>query len=249
MHVFIDDSNTFSKNGFMCLAGLMADDESWEVFCERWHTLLNKFNLDIMHTSDFLAGQGEYRDINLSYEDRIDILREFLDVIREETQCGVFCAIHAHEYRDVLSHTKKKLKAEEFLFRRIMRRSFDYMIETKSVESIGVWLDDSNVTSSRFLSIWTSTKKNWQFSRTMLASIAFGDDRALPQLQAADVLANVLVRCHASGMDAWHGKSPFSRLFINPETRAIATHIRGEIWEPQDVKKLEGAILEMAKPT
>jgi hypothetical protein len=122
------------------------------------------------------------------------------------------------------------------------------MTEVKSIETIQFWFDDNTKTSSRFLSIWTSTKANWKFAKTMLGSIAFGDDRGLYPLQAADVLANVLCRSHATGVEAWHGNSPFSRLFINPVTKAVATHIRGEIWEATDVERLEDAIVEMAKP-
>lgn len=248
MHVFVDDSDTFAKNGFICLAGFIASDKAWDVFCERWTDLLKKHGLGVMHTSDFLSGQGEYRKLEWPYEQRLNVLREFMDVIREEIQCGVFCAINAGEYRSVLSHAKKKLKPEEFLFRRVLKRSFEYMAEIKSVESIGFWFDDSNMTSSRFLSIYASTKKTWKWASSMLGSIAFGDDRNLPPLQAADVLANILVRSHASGVEAWHGDSPYNRLFIHPVTRAVAQHIKGEIWEPKDVSRLESAIIEMAKP-
>ncbi|MBU1607180.1 MAG: DUF3800 domain-containing protein [Alphaproteobacteria bacterium] len=246
MHVFIDDSDTFAKNGFLCLAGFMASDAAWDRFCIRWEELLQKHALAVMHTSHFLSGQGIYKVLGHSFERRVGILSEFLDVIREETECGVFAAVNAGEYREVLRSAKKKLQPEEFLFRRILRRSFDHMVEIKSVESIGFWFDDSEKTSSRFLALWHRTKKNWKFARSMLGSIAFGDDNALPPLQAADVLANVLVRSHSSGVDAWHGQSPFSRLFIDPKTHAVANHIRGEFWEPHDVDRLKDAIIELA---
>lgn len=247
MHVFIDDSDTFAKNGFLCLAGFIASDAAWDAFCIRWADLLQKHSIAVMHTAHFLSGQGIYRCLGHSYERRIEILSEFLDVIREETQCGIIAAVNAGDYREVLKSAKKKLQPEEFLFRRIIRRSFDYMVEIKSVESIGLWFDDSEKTSSRFLAIWQRTKKHWKGEKSMLGSIAFGDDVALPPLQAADVLANVLVRSHASGVDAWHGQSPFSRLFIDPHTRTVAKHIRAEIWEPKDVERMSKAILDLAR--
>lgn len=247
MHVFVDDSDTFTKNGFLCLAGFIASDAAWDAFGDRWVALLEKHSIDVMHTSDFLSGQGDYRHLNHTYERRLEILSEFLDVIREETECGIFAAVSAGEYRKVLKTAKKKLQPEEFLFRRILNRSFEFMKDSKSVETIGFWFDDSDRTSSRFLAIWHKTKKNWKFAKTMLGSIAFGDDKALPPLQAADVLANVLVRSHASGLDAWHGKSPFSRLFIDPKSRAVATHIKGEFWEPQDIKRLKDPIIGLVK--
>lgn len=248
MHVFVDDSETFAKNGFLCLAGFMASDKAWQAFCNRWEAMLGKHKIGVMHASDFLSGQGEYRDLKLTYEERLSVLSEFMDIIREETECGVFCIIDSGQYRSVLTQAKKKLQPEEFAFRRILKRSFDHMAASKSVESIQFWFDDNEKTSSRFLSIWTATKRNWKFARSMLGSIAFGDDRALYPLQAADVLANVLARSHATGVDAWHGQSPFSRLFIHPTTRAMATHILGETWEANDIDRLSEAIVEMAKP-
>lgn len=246
MHIFIDDSDTFRRNGYQCLAGLMASDTSWDRFNNRWEDLLRKYGLNVIHTAEFLSGNGLYRDFHHDYEMRLAILQEFMDVVRDEVQCGVFCAIDAGEYRETLAHAKKKLKPEEFLFRRILKRSFEYMIEIRSIESIGVWLDDSDLTSTKFLSIWARTKRVWKLEKSMLGSIAFGDDRALYPLQGADLVANILARSHAIGVEPWNGRSQFSRLFIHPETRAVATHIRGEIWEAKDLRRLQDAIVDLA---
>ncbi|QIQ85295.1 DUF3800 domain-containing protein [Erythrobacter sp.] len=248
MHVFTDDSDTFGKNGFICLAGFISSDYAWEKFSQRWCDKLDEHGMSVLHTSDFLAGEGEYRELSHSYEDRLDILSEFMDIIRDEIDCGIFSAINAGEYRNTLKDAKKKLKPEEFLFRRILRLSFDYMASEEISESLGFWIDDSEKTSSRFLSIWSKTKKHWKGEKSMLGSIAFGDDQALPPLQAADVFANVMVRAYASGLDPWHGKSPFNRMFIHPKTHAVSRKIKGEFWDAKNLIRLKDGILEMAKP-
>lgn len=247
MHLFLDDSDTFGENGFICLAGFIASDESWSRFDNRWVDKLVEHNLDVIHTSDFLSGGGSYRNQELAYGQRLGILSEFMDIIRDEIDCGIFCAINAGEYRSILKDAKKKLKPEEFLFRRVLKLSFDYMAEGKYSEAIGVWLDDSERTSSRFLSIWSRTKRHWKADKSMLGSIAFGDDKALPALQAADVFANAMVRGYAAGMDPWHGKSPFNRMFIHPETRAVSRKIKGETWDAEHLIWLKDGILDMAK--
>jgi hypothetical protein len=247
MHVFLDDSDTFGENGFVCLAGFIASDQSWSRFESRWINKLKEHNLDVVHTSDFLSGGGSYRKKNFEYEQRLAILGEFMDIIRDEVDCGIFCAINAGEYRLILQDAKKKLKPEEFLFRRILKLSFDYMAEANHREAIAVWIDDSEKTSSRFLSIWSRTKKHWKADKSMLGSIAFGDDKALPPLQAADVFANAMVRGYAEGVDPWHGQSPFNRMFIHPETRAVSRKIKGETWDAENLVRLKHGILEMAK--
>lgn len=247
MHLFLDDSDTFGENGFICLAGFIASDQSWRRFEERWVDKLGDHNLDVIHTSDLLSGGGSYRTQNLTYGRSLEILCDFMDIIRDEVDCGIFCAINAGEYRSILKDAKKKLKPEEFLFRRILKLSFDYMAEQKHAEPIGVWLDDSERTSSRFLSIWARTKKHWKADKSMLGSIAFGDDKALPALQAADVFANAMVRGCAAGMDPWHSQSPFNRMFIHPETRAVSRKIKGETWDAENLFRLKDGILGLAK--
>lgn len=248
MHVFADDGDSFGKNGFLCLAGFIASDRGWDNLLNRWAAKLEEHNLEVIHTSDLLSGGGEYRELELSYERRLEILCEFMDIIRDEVSLTLVCAVNAGEYRDALKDARKKLKPEEFCFHRILRMSFDYMKDVKSPESLTVWLDDSEKTSSRFLAIWTRIKRNWKANKSMLASISFGDDRALPQLQAADILANVMVRSNSSGLDPWHGQSPFNRMFIHPLTRAVSRNIKAEFWDYTNLHRLKNAITDLAKP-
>jgi|GEM_PF-1688534 len=248
MHVFADDSESFGKNGFLCLAGFIAPDQGWDNLLRRWVHKLEEHNLDAIHTSDFLSGNGEYRHLGLDNHRRLEILSDFMDIIRDEVSMGLACGVNAGEYRNALKASKKKLQPEEFCFHRILRMSFDYMRDINSRESLTVWLDDSEKTSSRFLNIWTRIKRNWKGDKSMLASISFGDDRALPQLQAADILANALVRSHSSGVDPWHGQSPFNRMFINPQTRAVSRNMKAEFWDNPNLHRLSDAITDLAKP-
>lgn len=248
MHIFADDGDSFGTNGFLCLAGFIASDTAWDRFGDRWESRLQFHGINAMHTSDFLSGQGAYRSLAWSFDKRLNILSEFMDVIREEVGCGIACALNAGEYRTVLKESKKKLKPEEFLFRRLLGNSFKHMASIDAAEPLGIWLDDSEKTSSRFLSIWTRTKKNWQARKSMLGHIAFGDDQALLPLQAADVLANILVRSNVLGMDPWHGQSPFNRMFIDPKSKAVSQNIKAEFWEPKDMIRLKDVIVDLAKP-
>lgn len=248
MHIFADDSGSFGKDGFLCLAGFIASDQGWDNLLNRWVEKLKEHKLEGIHTSDFLSGKGEHRDLGLTYEQRLEVLGEFMDIIRDEVSMGLACAVHATEYRYALQASTKRLKPEEFCFHRLLLMSFDYMRDTKSQESLTVWFDDSEKTSSRFLNIWTRIKRNWKGDKSMLASISFGDDRALPQLQAADILANVLVRSNSLGIDAWNGQSPFNRMFINPKTRAVSRSIKAEFWDQANLHRLREAIADLAKP-
>lgn len=249
MHVFIDDSDTFSQNGFICLAGFIASDVKWDSFYDQWAAKLSEHGLTKIHTSDFLAGEAEYADLGWDYEQRVSVLQEFMGIVRENVECAVFSAVEVGEYRKVLKAAKKRLQPEEFIFRRVLRHSFEHMGETGSKESIQFWFDDNTKTSPRFLSLWSKVKKNWHLARTMLGSISFADDFGLPPLQAADLLANALNRAHSSGEPAWHPEGPFAPMFLKPGTHIMKNHVRGEIWEPSDIERNRNAILDLAKPS
>lgn len=248
MHVFADDSESFGQDGFLCLAAFIASDQGWDNLLNRWVEKLEEHNLEVIHTSDFLSGKGEYRHLKLDYERRWEILADFMDIIRDEVSMALACAVSAVDYRQALKESKKRLNPEEFCFHRLLRMSFDYMRDTKSQESLTLWLDDSERTSSRFLNIWTRIKRNWKGNKSMLACISFGDDRALPQLQAADIFANALVRSNSAGIDPWHGQSPFNRMFIHPQTKAVSRSIKVEIWSHKDIHRLRAAIAALAQP-
>lgn len=248
VHVFADDSDSFGATGFICLAGYIATDERWLAFQDVWEDTLNRHGLTHIHTSDFLAGQGPYASLGWDYPKRLSVLQEFMNIIREHVECGVFSAFNAGEYREIMKQYKKKMSAEMWLFRRIIKRSFEHMVETKSKETIQFWFDDSSKSSHHFLSAWNDIKKNWKFAKTMLGGIGFYDDENIPQIQAADVLANALTRSHRAGRLPWDPKGEFFPLFVDPLTMRPSNRMRGELWESSDIEKHAPEILAASQP-
>jgi len=82
---FFDDSDSFGSRGFVCLSGYVSDDPGWESFHKEWEALLRRHHLKRLHTSDFLAGHGEYEEIRETtpYQNRVGIVREFIAVIQK----------------------------------------------------------------------------------------------------------------------------------------------------------------------
>ncbi len=247
MHVYIDDSETLTKNNFMCLAGFIASDRMWEIFYDEWCACLAKHNLKRIHTSDWLSGNAEYADLGYSFARRIEILQEFMEITRRNVDCGVFAALDCREFRSHFKDHKKKMKAETWLCRRIFWRSFEHMKQSGYTEGIQFWFDDSEKSSTKMLATWNELKRNWPAAQTMIGSISFGNDELLPPLQAADLLANALNRCHGTGQDPWHGKSVFAPLFIDRKNNRVTNHIRGEIWEAENFRQHEDMILNASR--
>ena len=88
MHVYIDDSDTFGKNGFLCLAALIATDEQWTRLHVRWERKLHEHGLQVVHTTDLLSGKGDHKKSSVSFENRLAILNDFIGIVRDEISCG-----------------------------------------------------------------------------------------------------------------------------------------------------------------
>ncbi len=123
-HAFFDDSDSFGSRGFVCLSGYVSDDPGWESFHKEWEALLRRHHLKRLHTSDFLAGHGEYEEIRETtpYQNRVGIVREFIAVIQKHIICGVSVGIDGFGFRQIFSEERKRPPPEEFCFFRVMMR-------------------------------------------------------------------------------------------------------------------------------
>jgi hypothetical protein len=72
-HAFFDDSKSFGTRGFICLTGYLSDDPGWDSFHREWSVVMERYNLTVLHTSDFLSARGPYEKEwkDTAYSDRL----------------------------------------------------------------------------------------------------------------------------------------------------------------------------------
>jgi len=231
VHVFADDSSSFGKEEFTCLAGCIARDANWARFTDEWDDLLGLHKMPRLHTSDFLAGKQGYERLKLSYEQRIAVLGEFMAVIRDHVECIVLVGMNSREYRVASKGTAKRLSPSDFLFLRFIRRCHDQMVEWGYQEPLAFIFDDNHKISPRLYSSWSHLKRSRRFARNSLAGITFGDDGLLPPLQAADLVACGLTRSQRESKLMWDLGSPFSAIFVDPAGPRLALRLVQEFWD------------------
>src|SRR5271166_1457398 len=83
--------------------------------------LLNKHHLGMLHTADFLAGEGDYRQLGLSCEARKSIIREFFSPIKKHAHTGIVVGVDADSFRNITKDVKKHIRPEVFCFQRVIK--------------------------------------------------------------------------------------------------------------------------------
>lgn len=241
VHVFTDDSSSFGKEGFSCLAGCVARDSNWADFVDQWDALLGRHLLKHMHTSDFLTGNLRDRHgkkvEGFPVKDRMPILQEFMDVIRQNVEGIILVGMNVADYKAVAKTTVKSLSAPDFLFLRLMRLSRALMEEWGWIDPISFIFDDNHKVAPRMYSSWSHLKRRYWQQPNAFAGIMFGDDALLPPLQGADVVACGLVRSQREGKLMWGDDSDFSRIFVDHERRRLIPQLKQEFWDEAAFKE------------
>lgn len=246
VHVFTDDSSSFGKEGFSCLAGCVARDGNWDRFVDQWDELLGKHKMLGLHTSDFLTGNYKQRDGSKSTrfapEERMPILQEFMDVVRNNVEGIILIGMNVTEYRAAARGTAKHLSPSDFLFLRLIKNAHTLMQDLGSTEPLSFIFDDNPKIAPRLYSSWSHLKRKRSIARTWVSGIMFGDDTLLPPLQAADLIACGLVRSQREGSLMWDFANPFNRIFVNPSPPRLAVQLKQEFWNAEEFAKSDSAL-------
>ncbi|MGA3085561.1 MAG: DUF3800 domain-containing protein [Thermodesulfobacteriota bacterium] len=253
MHVYLDDSESFNSEGLVCIAGYAAYDNSWQSFSIEWVKLLKQHNLPpgspakYLHVTDFLAGEREYKTLKSLGRQRVEIVNEFITVIREHIEFGVTAAVSSAAYQSATNGIKNRYKPKEFCFERVLRLLMESSA-TPSDEAISVICDDSS-SAGHMLGAFTKLRKKSQNLRDRLGSITFADDRFFQPMQAADLLACITLREQHRTHDAWSNEfGSFGSLLRAPNNFHGIVYL-SELWGEEEIVKRSEDIRRAAQPS
>jgi hypothetical protein len=195
-----------------------------------------------------LSASSEYEEAwkNSSYEDRLTIVREFIQVIQRHVLYGVTVGIDAVAFREVFAEERKKPPPEEFCFYRVMRRAVERCLipAWQGMLPLSLIFDDSEH-SMRFYSAYRAVRSRNVEVREAVCSITFADDRFIGALHAADLLACATVREQRRGDKAWDEHSPFRGL-VQATTPVYGKLYEQEYWDEEEIRKNRSEILKIA---
>jgi len=155
--VFLDESGHFTNTDYLSLAGYMATDQGWNDLCAAWRFLLReKWKLPVIHMREIMSPEGKSPAASWSIERKVDMLRDFILVIRKHTAVGFGCAINAKHYRGVVKDIERAadleglktraFKAQVFCIARVVKLIMGYLEDVKASEDerkIALVFDDN----------------------------------------------------------------------------------------------------------
>lgn len=101
--VFLDESGHFSSTDYMCMAGFIATDQGWSDLCAAWRVLLREtYKIPAIHMREIMSEKGKSPAAAWAMDRKVDMLRNFILLIRKHTEAGFGCAIDARHYREVV---------------------------------------------------------------------------------------------------------------------------------------------------
>jgi hypothetical protein len=243
MHVYLDDSESLNGNGLICLAGYAAYDDSWQEFANEWVCLLNKYNLPpetnakYLHTAEFMAAEGNYSSFKcLGKNGRIEIIKEFILVIRRYIEFGIAVAVDSAAYLDYKKNNKDKdiKDPRQFCLYRVIKllMTANHLINDGEIVSI---VCDEHHSAMHLYGAFASLRKD-EILRNRLGSITFADDRFFQPLQAADLLACITLKEQKKIQDEWTPTfAEFSEI-LKTEDEQCGIHYLSELWDAEEIR-------------
>jgi hypothetical protein len=208
---FLDDADSFKDPGSLCLAGYVSDQYGWTALSKEWATLLGKHQIPYLRTSDFLAGSPHYTPGKPENEDRLIIIRDFLEVISRNVLFGVSIGVDAKAYKELAARERKKPTAERFCFYRLLHRVISRSAQLAPEMHLSLFFGDAAEYSIKFSSALHDFKTRKRAIRNTVASISFANAAMLLPLQAANLLATLTSHEMRKSNLAWFD-CPFGEL-------------------------------------
>jgi hypothetical protein len=236
--LYLDESSSFGKQDFVCVAGYLSSDESWAAFAEEWRILLKKHGITSFHTSDFMAGEGPYKSLALTREARVTVLKEFMSPIRKHIHSGFGVGVDAKRFREITKDVKKHVRPEIFCFQRIMRL-VSIRLGDWNVDNFELFFDDNKDYSMKVYKFICMLEEIDPIARNRISSIAFGKDEKWPPLQAADILSCATAREHRFGFgsNAWSVDHSIFHPILYEDGPAYGKPYFSEYWDKEELDK------------
>lgn len=200
IHATLDDVGTCGKDGMCAAAGYVAYSSAWKDFNWRWMMTLGQLGLSHLHTARYL---NEFplvgRSGPLGDEDICMILAPFIGAVKDSLLAnGAFpiCVITECAAYDALTPQQKKYirPPEEHSFEcAVGLACFCLNNQLNISDRIAIQMDES-ANAPRLYSRYHALKRENQAMKDHLTALCFCDDHGHPPVQAADMLANVVLK-------------------------------------------------------
>lgn len=218
LHATLDDVGSCGKDGISAVAGYVAYSSDWKKFSWRWMMSLGQLNRSYLHTSKYL---NEFplvgRNGPLDDEDICVILAPFIETVKDALlgNGGVpICVITECDAYDKLTREQKKFvrPPEEHSFEIALSLAASCLKSEMNIsDRIAVQMDES-ANAPKLYSRYEAMKRECSVMKSHLTALCFCDDQGHPPVQAADMLANVVLKTWRDIVSGGNGSRAFREL-------------------------------------
>ncbi len=197
----IDESADRERKYAYVVTGLLSRQDLWTEFERLWNRRLHKDSLDYFKTSEHRDLSGEFkrfkdRDAFPRPSGRVaaDNVRDDLSLmIRSSRMMGVSLAIDLRDYRAVRKSSRSRIVLPSNPYRFAYQMLMIYIAGelSKKIKSPGpiAFLCDSDNNSNLIKKTYDRLREDNPGCNPFMGSITFKDDKKVPAIQAADLIA------------------------------------------------------------
>lgn len=208
-HIYVDESGKLHANtDFTCLCGYLAPGATWEVFSQNWNGCRLRWGVPPLHMAQIMKPVGassKTRDADWDavrqrwgsqWESiRNEMLEEFARIISSLPIVAIGAVVDANAYRSLKSESSPITEQDPnvFAFHNVIMDGLRTVERVTNLGSLSIIVDDDPEFAHQYYDLAQGLRNHPEKSvfscvRDRLDAICFGDDRAYPGLQAADLL-------------------------------------------------------------
>jgi Protein of unknown function (DUF3800) len=203
-HVYADESGKLTgKSDYTSLCGYVGHDSEWARFNSVWNSCRLKWKIPPVHMSRIMNPDRKEdkwcffaRDRGNSWDStREHMLYEFSNIVYSSAVVAVGGVVDAESYRAIQTSSRPFYTKDSnvFAFHHLVTNSIKKIQAVDERAGLSVVVDDDPENAWGYYNMQNVIKRHedprLDYVKGTIDSICFGDDRAYPGLQAADMLS------------------------------------------------------------
>ncbi|MFI5086985.1 MAG: DUF3800 domain-containing protein [Terriglobales bacterium] len=236
LYAYFDESGTEAEHPIVSLCGFIDGFQPWVEFYGKWNQLLRQYEIPALHAVRALRFTQQYGTMKPgSPEERIKEILPFIHEITNGLEMGISIAVDVNAYKSIRElHGVYGRDPFYFAFYVAVITILRHF-EIPRRYQVGLIFDEEEAKAIQCYKFLTKLKQTYPEVKERIVSICFSDDKAHPQLQAADLFAYIT---RLEALSRFVGKAyQFRELFlafqkVSPET-GRHLHFAGGFYEEQ----------------
>lgn len=241
IYAHFDESGKFKDQSVVSFCGVIGSLSQVVSFDREWRSALHRQRLEHLTMKDALKFNTPLSKTKpaLGVQKRSSVLHGFAKVITDHFEIGLGAAVDVKAHQAQSTKKARQVLGDDPHYTSFLRVLLELLDFANEEDKISLVCDDEQTTALPCYEYYRRVKSTWPKATQKLVSICFADDKAVPSLQAADMLSS-LVRLEAKRR--FNGASyDFESVFhalVNPPLGKRQMEAAIGFWGRKDLERL-----------